>query len=58
MGIRKPKFISNHGDKLLSQQQHSHKDVILFHDLVEALVPSINFMEPMIVDVSNYHLQR
>lgn len=42
----------------LSQQQHLHKDVIFFHDLVEAVIPSINFMEPMIVNIRHNHLER
>lgn len=39
-------------------QQDLHKDVIFIHDLVEAIVPPVNFMESMIVNISNDHLER
>ena len=38
-------------------QKDLHKDVIFFHDLVEAIIPSVNFMKPMIVNVSHHHLE-
>lgn len=40
----------------LSVKLDLHKDVIFFHDLVEAIITSINFMESVIVNVSHHHL--
>lgn len=34
----------------------SHKYIVLLHDLVEVLIPSIDFMEPVIVNVRHHHL--
>lgn len=40
----------------LSVKLDLHKDVVFFHDLIEAIITSINFMESVIVNVSHHHL--
>lgn len=40
----------------LSVKLDLHKDVIFFHDLIEAVITSVDFMESVIVNVSHHHL--
>lgn len=38
-------------------REHLHKDIIFFHNVVETVVPSIDFVETVIVNISHNHLR-
>lgn len=38
--------------------ENLHKDVVFFHYLVEAVISSVDFMEPVIVNICHHHLER